>query len=226
MTTPAPRVSIIVPVLDEGEVLAPFLTGFAPWRAAGDELIVVDGGSVDDSVAVATPLCDRLVRAPRGRAAQMNAGAAVARGALLWFVHADSGVDVTLRPALVAAGGWGRFDVCIDDPAWLFRIIETLMNLRSRLTGITTGDQGIFVERALFDAVGGYPPLALMEDIELSRALRRHASPRCLEQHITTSARRWRRHGILRTVLLMWSLRLAWFCGVPAARLARWYGYR
>lgn len=225
-TAPRPRISIIVPVLDEGPALAACLARFAPWRAAGDELIVVDGGSHDDSMAVAGAHSDRVLRAPRGRAAQMNAGAAVARGELLWFVHADSVVAPSLRPALLAARGWGRCDVRIDDPAPLFRLVETLMNLRSRLTGIATGDQGIFVSRALFAAVGGYPAIALMEDIELSRALRRHARPQCLRARIETSARRWRRDGVARTVLLMWLLRLAWFCGVPATRLARWYGYR
>ncbi len=218
-----PQISIIVPVLDEGAGLEAFLVQFASWREAGDELIVVDGGSRDDSRVRAAPWCDCVLQAPRGRALQMNAGAAAARGTLLWFVHADCVVDADLRPALLAAGGWGRCDVRLDDRAAVFRLIETLMNLRSRLTGIATGDQGIFVPRELFAAVGGYREIALMEDIALSAALCRHARPVCLRTRLVTSARRWRQRGILRTVFLMWSLRFAWFCGVPASRLARWY---
>ena len=218
-----PYLSIIVPVLNEAAGLPRLLGELASWRARGDEVLVVDGGSDDDSVAVAGPLCDRVIAAPRGRAAQMNAGAAQARGALLWFVHADSQVDAAARAALLAAPAWGRFDVRIDHPARAFRIIEYLMNLRSRLTGIATGDQGIFVRRELFAEVGGYAALALMEDIDLSHRLRRRCAPACLGPRITTSARRWQRRGIARTVLLMWWLRLAWACGVPATRIARWY---
>lgn len=218
-----PDLSIIVPVLNEAAGLPGLLGELASWRDRGDEVLVVDGGSDDDSVAVAGPLCDRVIAAPRGRAAQMNAGAAQACGALLWFVHADSRVDAAARDAMLAAPAWGRFDVRIDHPARAFRIIEYLMNLRSRLTGIATGDQGIFVRRELFTEVGGYAALALMEDIDLSHRLRRRSAPACLGPHITTSARRWQRRGIARTVLLMWWLRLAWACGVPATRIARWY---
>lgn len=222
----APALSIIVPVLDEAAALPALLAQLAPWRAAGDEVLVADGGSRDGSAALAAAGSDRVVHAARGRALQMNAAAAVARGRVLWFVHADSRIEPALRSALIDTDGWGRCDVRIDDPAPVFRIIESAMNLRSRLSGIATGDQGLFVTRDLFERAGGFAPLALMEDIELSRRLRRLARPRCLRARITTSARRWRRHGIVRTVLLMWGLRLAWRCGVPPARLARWYGYR
>jgi len=218
-----PYLSIIIPVLNEAPGLPVLLGQFASWRDRGDEVLVVDGGSEDDSVAVAQPLCDRVIVAPRGRAAQMNAGAAQARGRLFWFVHADSRVAPAARAALLASSAWGRFDVRIDDTSLAFRIIECMMNLRSRLTGIATGDQGIFVRREHFVEAGGYAPLALMEDIDLSRRLRRRLAPDCLGPYITTSARRWQRRGIVRTVLLMWWLRLAWACGVPATRLARWY---
>ncbi len=220
----------MIPVLDDAEHLARLLTMLAPWRAAGDELIVVDGGSSDDSATVAAAHATRVLLAPRGRARQMNAGARAARGELLWFVHADAAIAAGTRAVLLAANrgsqGWGRFDIAITDPATPFRVIETLMNLRSRLSGIATGDQALFVRRELFVAVGGFPDLALMEDIELSRILKRHCRPQCLAVRVGTSARRWRRDGIARTVVMMWLLRLAWFVGVPATRLARIYGYR
>jgi rSAM/selenodomain-associated transferase 2 len=174
-------------------------------------------------------LADRTLVAPRGRAAQMNAGAGIACGDTLLFLHADS----TLEPAavammlgeLVATGRrWGRFDVAIDGQARLLRLVAALMNLRSRLTGIATGDHGIFVERALFDRIGGYPALPLMEDIALSKALKRAAgTPLCLSARIVTSGRRWEKHGAWRTILRMWWLRLLFYCGADPARLARAY---
>ncbi len=222
-----PAVSVIVPVLNEAAALPALLETLAAALAPGDEIIVADGGSDDASAALAGQRGVRVIEAARGRARQMNAGAAAAGGEVLWFVHADSRVDPSARAALGAAldGGaaWGRFDVRLDDPAWPFRLIEGLMNRRSRLTGIATGDQALFVRRALFAELGGFPDIALMEDIELSARLRRAARPACLRTPVVTSARRWRRHGIVRTVLLMWGLRLAWFCGVPADRLARLY---
>lgn len=222
--------SVVVPVLDEAECIGDLLEAFAAWRVAGDEVIVVDGGSTDGTPEASAAGADRVISAARGRARQMNAGAALARGAVLLFAHADSRFDAQARPALLEAANagavWGRFDVDIDDPAPVFRIVAALMNLRSRLTGIATGDQGIFVRRALFEAVGGYPDIALMEDVALGRVLRRQARPRCLPRHVSTSARRWRRHGIVRTVLTMWGLRLAYRCGASPERLARLYGYR
>ncbi|MGR8921917.1 MAG: TIGR04283 family arsenosugar biosynthesis glycosyltransferase, partial [Gammaproteobacteria bacterium] len=172
--------SIVVPILNEAERLPRLLDALAPWRAAGDEIVIVDGGSTDGSAALAARGADRVIVAPRGRASQMNAGAARARGRLLWFLHADCLPSPALRAALHAAAStrpWGRFDVRLDDPAAAFRVIEAMMNLRSRLTGIATGDQGIFVTRELFAAVGGYADLALMEDVELSRRLRPRARP-------------------------------------------------
>ena len=225
-----PQISIIIPVLNEGAAIADLLATLAAWRAAGDEVIVSDGGSHDATVSLARAACDCVVTAARGRALQMNAGAAVARGQILWFLHADSVVSAGAREALLAActatPAWGRFDVWIADDAVIFRVIGAMMNLRSRLSAIATGDHGIFVTRALFNAVGGYASLALMEDIELSAALARYRRPHCLRLTLGTSSRRWRSRGIARTIVSMWALRLAWFCGISASRLARWYGYR
>lgn len=223
------RLSVIVPALDEGEGIAATLRALAPVRADGGELIVVDGGSRDDTMAQAEPLADRVMAAPRGRARQMNAGAGVAGGDVLWFVHADTAADSAaperLRSALAgSAREWGRFDVRLSGRHPLLRVVAWGMNRRSRLTGIATGDQGIFVHQSAFAAVGGYPEIPLMEDIALSRALRRRGRPLCLPVGLTTSARRWQARGIGRTILLMWRLRWAFWRGADPAALARRYG--
>jgi rSAM/selenodomain-associated transferase 2 len=224
------RLSIIVPVLDEEASIAAALQALAPLRARGAEVIVVDGGSADRTAALAEPLCDRLIVAPRGRAAQMNAGAGAAHGDVLLFLHADTQLpadaDRLIVAGLAQAGrGWGRFDVRIAGQHPLLPLIAVLMNLRSRLTGIATGDQAIFVDKAAFAAVGGYPEIALMEDIVLSRRLKRRSRPLCLAARALTSGRRWEKHGVVRTVLTMWRLRLAFFFGAAPEKLAARYGY-
>jgi rSAM/selenodomain-associated transferase 2 len=221
--------SIIVPVLDEASGIEAALAALAPYRARGCELIVVDGGSRDGTPALASPLADRVITAARGRAAQMNAGASVARGDVFLFLHADTqlpaNADDLIRDVLVRSGGvWGRFYLRFDQGG-IMPLIAALMNLRSRLTGIATGDQAIFVTRAAFDAIGGFPIQPLMEDIALSSRLRRISRPINIRARVTTSARRWQKQGVLRTVLLMWRLRLAYFLGADPARLARQYGY-
>lgn len=220
-------VSVIVPALNEGGVIASLLEALQPLRAAGHELIVVDGGSRDDTCQRCNGLVDRLLESTPGRAAQMNAGAELARGDWLWFVHADSrlqGLPQTYAQAILdSPRPWGRFDVSLDGAERILRLVETGMNWRSRLTGIATGDQGIFVQRALFRQVGGFPALPLMEDIVLSRSLRRLARPATLRLRLGTSARRWQRHGVWRTIFLMWRLRLAFFLGADPADLARVY---
>jgi rSAM/selenodomain-associated transferase 2 len=221
--------SIIVPVLDEAGGIESTLTALAPYRVRGCELIVVDGGSRDGTIALASPLADRALKAPRGRAAQMNAGASVARGDVLLFLHADTKLPEnadSLIPDTLALSGrvWGRFDVRFDQNG-IMPLIAIMMNLRSRLTGIATGDQAIFVARAAFESIGGFPVQPLMEDIALSSRLCRLSRPAFIRARVTTSARRWRKQGILRTVILMWRLRLAYFLGVDPARLARHYGY-
>jgi len=224
------RLSIIVPVLNEQPGIAAMLQDLSGLRARGAEVIVVDGGSRDDTVALARPLCDRLIAAPRGRAAQMNAGAGIASGDVLLFLHADTGLpadaDRLVCDGLAASGRpWGRFDVRIDGRHPLLPLIAATMNLRSRLTGIATGDQAIFVDRGAFTAVGGFPDIALMEDIVLSRRLKRLGRPLCLSARALTSGRRWEKHGVVRTILTMWRLRLAFFLGAEPAKLAASYGY-
>ena len=219
------QLSIIIPTLDEAECVVALLQQLQPLRTRGHEVILVDGGSRDATVALAKPLVDKLLVAPAGRARQMNAGAGVAGGQVLWFVHADSIIPDKADVLILKSAGqlWGRFNVHMSGDRLLLRVVERLMNLRSRITGIATGDQGIFVSRALFKRIGGYTDLPLMEDIDLSKRLKREQRPVCLQNTLTTSSRRWERKGIVRTILMMWYLRLAWFLGVPATRLASRY---
>jgi len=224
------RISIIIPVLDEAGGIAEFLSALTSCRARGAEVIVVDGGSRDRTMELARPLCDRVSVAPRGRASQMNAGAAVARGDVLLFLHADTELpadaDQQVLQALSGSGRvWGRFDVRITGRHALLRLVAAMMNLRSRLTGIATGDQAMFVTRDAFAVIGGFPDLPLLEDIALSRRLKQLSAPLCLASRVMTSGRRWERHGVLRTIILMWWLRLAFFFGGNPARLAKAYGY-
>ena len=220
------RWSLIIPVRNEAELITGCLSALQPLRQRGHELIVVDGGSQDATVARARGLCD-LLSAPSGRATQMHRGAQAARGEMLLFLHVDTRLPteaVQLLEDLPAHPGlWGRFDVRLSGSRFLFRVIETGMNLRSRYTGIATGDQALFTSRALYQRVGGFPPLALMEDIALSRLLKAQHPPLCLRQRVTTSSRRWEDHGILQTILRMWCLRGLYACGVSPQRLAAWY---
>jgi len=217
------RLSIIVPVLDEAARIRRALELLAPLRARGHEVIVVDGGSGDGSRELAAPLADRVIQAPRGRARQMNAGAAAASGDALLFLHADTclpeGADALIFRSLEKYA-WGRFDVRIESPHPMLRMVGFAMNLRSRLTGIATGDQAMFVRR---DAFHGFPEIALMEDIAFSKAMKRQSPPACLRERAVTSGRRWEQHGVLRTILLMWRLRLAYFLGAAPDELARRY---
>lgn len=221
-----PRWSIIVPVLNEAAGIEQALRRLAPLRAQGAEVIVVDGGSSDATLALARPLADWVISAARGRAAQMNAGARWASGAALLFLHADTMLPAPAGPLLrraLARRHWGRFEVAIDGAGPLLRLVAALMNLRSRLTGIATGDQAIFVRRDSFLALGGYAALPLMEDIEFCRRLKRLGPPANLRMRVVTSGRRWERYGVWRTILLMWRLRLAYFLGADPSALARIY---
>ncbi len=221
-------ISAIVPALDEGASVIPALESLATVRGRGGEVLLVDGGSGDDTVARARPLVDRVVAAPRGRGVQMNTGAAASAGSILWFVHADSRVDPRAPDDLERAFAdprvaWSRFGVRLSGERPLFRTIAFMMNRRSCLTGIATGDQAIAVRRCVFEAVGGFPELPLMEDVALSRRLRARARPACLPVRVTTSSRRWEERGAWRTIWLMWRLRLAYWRGADPAWLARRY---
>ena len=220
------RLSIVVPVLNEAQDIAAFLAPLQALRELGHEVIVVDGDSGDSTADAARPLADHVVTSPRGRAIQMNCGARIGSGDALIFLHADTQLPDN-APGLIEKAlmhhAWGRFDVKIAGRSGWLPVIAAMMNLRSRLTGIATGDQAIFVSRAAFDAVGGYPDQPLMEDIELSKRLKRIGPPACLRARVATSGRRWERHGAWRTILLMWRLRFDYWRGVPATRLVAQY---
>lgn len=224
---PGRALSIVIPVLDEAAAIGATLERLAPLRARGAEVIVVDGGSRDGTAALACSGADAVVEAPRGRARQMNAGAAVARGDVLLFLHADTWLpddaDRRVLDATATGASWGRFDVRITGRHPMLRVVAAAMNLRSRLTGIATGDQAIFVRRDLFDGIDGFPDQPLMEDIELSLRLRRGAQPACLRARVRTSGRRWETRGVWRTILLMWRLRWRYWRGESARTLAEDY---
>lgn len=221
-----PSVSIVIPSLNEEGEIRDTLAAAAATHP--HELIVVDGGSIDRTRAVATAAGSLVIEASQGRAVQMNAGAAAATGDILLFLHADTHLppnalgDVT-RSFEDARIVGGRFDVTLDGPEPMFRVIETLMNIRSRATRIATGDQAIFVRRSAFEALGGFAPIPLMEDIQFMSRLKRHGRVACLRSRVRTSVRRWRRYGVWRTMVLMWWLRTLYAAGVGPDRLARRY---
>ena len=220
--------SIIVPTLNDAECIVECLAALQPLRQRGAEVIVVDGGSADGTAALAARWVDAIASQLPGRAAQMNSGARLARGDVLLFLHADTrlpeSADVLIARELVESGRvWGRFDVAIEAKHPLLRVVAWSMNHRSRLTGIATGDQAIFVRRDAFAAAGGFPELPLMEDIALSRRLRRFGPPLCLKERVVTSSRRWEQDGVLRTIILMWRLRASFWLGADPDRLAKDY---
>ena len=226
------KLSIIIPVFNEAANISAALIALQPLRERDAEIIVIDGGSSDDTFARASTQCDHAITTPRGRATQQNAGAQVATGDTLLFLHVDTqlpdNVDALVEAALtVDRHAWGRFDVTFstagDRHHPMLKTIAALMNVRSRMTGIATGDQCIFVRKSAFDAVGGFPDVPLMEDIALCKALKKISAPACLRERVATSARRWQKHGVWRTMMLMWWLRFAYWVGVSPARLATWY---
>ena len=225
----APKISIIIPVLNEAGCISQTLSALQALRTAGHEVVVVDGGSEDDTIALCQPLSDHVIKAPRGRSRQMNVGAQAATGEIFLFLHADTflpqdGDRLILDGLRQHDRSWGRFDIRLSGTQLFLRIVECLMNWRSRLTGIATGDQALFVKRNLFEAVGGFPDIDLMEDVALSRILKRFGPPLRLRERVMTSSRRWEENGILRTVFLMWRLRIYYALGSNPQHLARWYG--
>ena len=216
-------ISIIIPVLNESDHIGDLLS----CLPGSVETIVVDGGSADSTVEIATSRADQVLTSEIGRATQMNAGAAVARGEILLFLHADTSLPKNfvhyLQRFRLSNHAWGRFGVKIDSNNLMFRIIETMMNFRSRMTGICTGDQGMFIKRSAFKEVGGFPPIALMEDIEISKQLKKISRPFCIHEPAVTSARRWLDAGKLQTIFLMWRLRFQYYLGVSPERLIRQY---
>jgi len=220
--------SIIIPALDESKTIIALLDALRPLRQRGAEVIVVDGGSSDGTAELARSHADLVLTASRGRALQMNTGAAQARGEIFCFLHADTrlpdGADGLIIDGLARSRrSWGRFDVRIEGHHPMLRVIAAMMNLRSRLTGIATGDQCLFVTRSLFEAAGRFPEIPLMEDIAFSRRLKKYGRPLCLGHQLTTSGRRWEKHGVWRTIGLMWRLRLAYWLGADPHRLAQHY---
>jgi rSAM/selenodomain-associated transferase 2 len=222
------KLSIIIPVLNEAGVLGASLKELQWMRHLGHEVIVVDGGSHDQSALLAAPYADQVLSSPPGRAQQMNMGAALASGEVFLFLHVDTsfpktGVDAIINSISRQDSGWGRFDVRLSGRHILLRLIERMMNWRSRLTGIATGDQAIFIARKIFERLGGYPDICLMEDIEISRQLKKYSKPICLTHKVITSSRRWEQGGIYKTVWLMWRLRFSYWLGSDPTRLARLY---
>ena len=221
-------ISLVLPVRNEARLIREQLQRLQCYRAKGHEVIVIDGGSVDATVEQTKGLVDRCEVSAAGRSNQMNHGASEAKGDILLFLHADTelpiNADERICNALTAQDSrWGWFDIKLSKPQLAFRVVATMMNLRARLTSVSTGDQALFVERELFQEVGGFPPLALMEDIAISKVLRRRGSPARPVGLVTTSSRRWEENGLISTILLMWRLRFLYFIGVKPQKLREIY---
>ena len=223
--TDTTQISIIIPVLNEADSLDQSLARLKEhaWVTNNCEVIICDGGSLDGSVEIALRHTCRIVHSAAGRAEQMNKGAAVAQGHHLLFLHADSVLPADLDQQFPAQARWGFFRLHLDSKARVYRMIENAVNIRSRLTRIAGGDQGLFFKRELFDELGEFPNIPLMEDVAICKLARQKAPPAVIASSISSSPRRWQKNGVLKTILLMWSLRLAYWLGVDPARLQRIY---
>ena len=222
------KLSIIIPSFNEEDNILNTLNAVQVLRKAGHEMILVDGGSTDRTLDLAQGLVDTIIKSEKGRAKQMNAGAKEAQGDILIFLHADTVLPKNIENVIIESLSyskcvWGRFNVQLSGKSLAFRIIETLMNKRSCLTSIATGDQAIFIQKNMFYEINGFPEIPLMEDIEISKKLKHYSKAICIKERVITSSRRWEENGILRTVLLMWSIRLAWFFGISAEQLKKRY---
>ena len=224
-------VSIIVPIYNEVATLPGFLEHLKALRAADPtslELVLVDGGSSDASVQIIEDAGLACRHTDRGRAVQMNDGAQAAAGDVLLFLHADTRISSTAiaraRQATDEGAIGGFFRVCLRSPRPLLRFVGKMISWRSRLSGVASGDQAIFVTRSAFDQAGGYAPLPLFEDVDLSRRLKRLGPFLAMDTSVITSARRWENGGAIRTILRMWALRVLYYCGVSPDRLERYYG--
>jgi rSAM/selenodomain-associated transferase 2 len=221
------KLSIVMPTLNEAAGVLASIQSLQSWRQNGAELVVVDGGSTDTTIELVKPWVDQVIVTLPGRATQMNAGAKVSSKDLLLFLHADTALPIggieQLNQAMKQGAHWGRFNVRIEGEAFMLRVISFMMNQRSKFTGIATGDQAIFVRRDLFESVGGFPNQILMEDIELSKILRRQSKPACLSGPVFTSGRRWESNGVWKTIFLMWRLRWLYWYGVEPAKLKEMY---
>lgn len=219
-------ISIIIPVLNEEASIKKLLQQLQTYRQQGHEVIVVDGGSTDNTVSISKSLSDKVIVSSSGRAIQMNKGAAQSNNEILWFLHADTLIpDNAIEHIHQALNikSWGRFNVRLSGTNILFRLIESMMNLRSCVTGIATGDQGIFINKVIFNKVDGFPNIPLMEDIKISKNMKKISRPACVKEKLITSSRRWEKNGVLSTVLLMWKLRFLFWLGVNVDKLAKQY---
>ena len=219
-------ISIIIPVLNEKQSIKALLQQLQIYRQQGHEVIVVDGGSHDETVSVSKALADKVISSESGRANQMNKGFAESENEVLWFLHADTSIPenvIEIIQECLIKNDWGRFNIKLSGSHFLFRVIEKMINIRSCFSGIATGDQGIFVKRKIFESVGGYSEVPLMEDVALSKKLKNISQPACIKVTLTTSSRRWEKNGIIKTILLMWYLRFLYWIGVTPDRLAKLY---
>ncbi|MCZ6805202.1 MAG: TIGR04283 family arsenosugar biosynthesis glycosyltransferase [Proteobacteria bacterium] len=221
------KLSVVIPTLNESDQIEQGLNKLQSLRHQGHEVIVVDGGSNDNTVSLASPLCDRVIQSERSRSIQMNAGSAAASGQCILYLHADTDLpeDVAdiFSKIINIENVWGRFDIQLSGQSWMFRIIETCMNTRSRITGIATGDQVIFVGKELFSKVNGFPEIALMEDVAISKLLINFSKPICFTEKVVSSNRRWKENGIIKTIIKMWIIRLLYYFQFDTERLAKLY---
>lgn len=219
-------ISIIIPTLNEEIAIKDLLQQLQTLRTQGHEVIVVDGGSHDETLSISESLADKVIKSKAGRALQMNNGTMHANENILWFLHADTIIPdhaIEMIQQALNEKDWGRFNVKLSGTNILFRLIESMINIRSCFSGIATGDQGIFVKKNIFESVGHYSILPLMEDVELSKKLKRVSRPVCIKEKLITSSRRWEKNGVISTVLLMWRLRFLYWLGVNASTLAKQY---